>query len=74
MLGIDEPIPIQARTAADPIARPPRFCTLESGDLLFTGTPAGIGATQGRLLHPGDIVVAGIEHVGSITTTFVEAP
>lgn len=56
------------------VAHISRFCTLEPGDLLFTGTPAGVGAVQGRFLHPGDIVVASIEHVGSITTTLVDGP
>lgn len=30
--------------------------TLRTGDLIFTGTPAGVGITTGHLLRPGDIV------------------
>ena len=34
---------------------------LEAGDLIFTGTPAGVGA-----LLPGDVVSGGVEGVGTI--------
>lgn len=36
------------------------------GDLLFTGSPAGIGHSSGRYLRPGDVVVATIERLGSL--------
>jgi 2-keto-4-pentenoate hydratase/2-oxohepta-3-ene-1,7-dioic acid hydratase in catechol pathway len=35
------------------------------GDLLFTGSPAGIGHTTGRYLRPGDVVEAAIESLGA---------
>ena len=38
-----------------------RYMTLERGDLLFTGTPAGVGP-----LVPGDRVTARIERVGEL--------
>ena len=38
---------------------------LEPGDLICTGTPAGIGSHHGRYLRPGDVVEAGIEGLGS---------
>ncbi len=38
--------------------------TLETGDIILTGTPAGVGP-----LVSGDLVVAEIEHVGSLTVT-----
>jgi len=41
---------------------------LEVGDLVYTGTPAGVGALQ-----PGDSVVAGIEGLGTLTTTITTA-
>jgi 2-keto-4-pentenoate hydratase/2-oxohepta-3-ene-1,7-dioic acid hydratase in catechol pathway len=40
--------------------------TLEPGDILATGTPAGVGAASGRLLKPGDIVRAEIRELGYI--------
>ena len=36
------------------------------GDLLFTGSPAGIGHSSGRYLRPGDLVVGTIERLGSL--------
>ena len=42
------------------------FITLEPGDLFFTGTPAGVGATQGKLLKDGDILSTTIEGIGSM--------
>ena len=40
--------------------------TLQPGDLIFTGTPAGVGAVQ-----RGDIVVAGIDGLDTLHTTIV---
>jgi 2-keto-4-pentenoate hydratase/2-oxohepta-3-ene-1,7-dioic acid hydratase in catechol pathway len=40
------------------------FITLEPGDLIFTGTPAGVGATQGKLLKDGDILSTTIQGIG----------
>jgi 2-keto-4-pentenoate hydratase/2-oxohepta-3-ene-1,7-dioic acid hydratase in catechol pathway len=38
-----------------------------AGDILFTGSPAGVGQGTGRFLNPGDVVEAGIEGIGAIT-------
>ena len=38
------------------------FYTLHPGDLIFSGTPEGVGPVQ-----PGDEIVAGIEGIGEIT-------
>ncbi|KRE23299.1 fumarylacetoacetate hydrolase family protein [Agromyces sp. Soil535] len=40
--------------------------TLMPGDILATGTPAGIGAPTGRFLRVGDIVCAEIDGLGAI--------
>jgi 2-keto-4-pentenoate hydratase/2-oxohepta-3-ene-1,7-dioic acid hydratase in catechol pathway len=45
--------------------------TLEPGDILATGTPAGVGAASGRLLRPGDVVRAEIEGLGFIENRVV---
>ena len=42
------------------------FITLSPGDLIFTGTPAGIGATQGKLLKDGDTLSTTIHGIGTI--------
>ncbi len=43
--------------------------TLEAGDLVATGTPAGVGLfTEGKkFLQPGDVVVCEIEGIGRLT-------
>lgn len=46
---------------ADVIAYVSQSVTLAPGDLIFTGTPAGVGALQ-----PGDEVTAGVAGVGEI--------
>ena len=38
--------------------------TLAPGDMIFTGTPEGIGATQGLYLKPGDVVETEIAGLG----------
>jgi 2-keto-4-pentenoate hydratase/2-oxohepta-3-ene-1,7-dioic acid hydratase in catechol pathway len=45
-----------------------QFMTLEPGDVIATGTPAGIGAfrTPPRWLQPGDRVRADISGIGSL--------
>jgi 2-keto-4-pentenoate hydratase/2-oxohepta-3-ene-1,7-dioic acid hydratase in catechol pathway len=42
--------------------------TLEPGDVVLTGTPAGVGELQ-----PGDLVEVEIEGVGTLTNPVVEA-
>jgi 2,4-diketo-3-deoxy-L-fuconate hydrolase len=43
-----------------------RFMSLQPGDLISTGTPAGVGhgARPPRYLQPGDVVEMGIDHLG----------
>jgi 2-keto-4-pentenoate hydratase/2-oxohepta-3-ene-1,7-dioic acid hydratase in catechol pathway len=45
-----------------------RYCTLEVGDLIFTGTPAGVGSVREprRYLADGDIISSVIEGVGAL--------
>jgi 2-keto-4-pentenoate hydratase/2-oxohepta-3-ene-1,7-dioic acid hydratase in catechol pathway len=40
--------------------------TLEPGDLISTGTPAGVGKARGEFLKPGDLVAAEIEGIGRL--------
>lgn len=42
--------------------------TLAPGDIIFTGTPAGVGASTGTFLQPGDVIVSTIEGIGTLTT------
>ena len=45
-----------------------RFMTLERGDLILSGTPAGAG-----IVGPGDVVEVELAGVGSVRSTIVEA-
>jgi len=45
------------------------FVTLEPGDVIATGTPAGVGHTTKTYLQPGDIVEAEIERIGCLRST-----
>jgi 2-keto-4-pentenoate hydratase/2-oxohepta-3-ene-1,7-dioic acid hydratase in catechol pathway len=47
--------------------------TLEPGDIIATGTPAGVGvhATPQRFLKRGDVINASIESLGSLTNPVV---
>jgi 2,4-didehydro-3-deoxy-L-rhamnonate hydrolase len=49
--------------------------TLVPGDVIFTGTPSGVGAARKppRFLQPGEVLISTIEGIGSITTNFVGA-
>lgn len=49
------------------------FCTLESGDVILTGTPSGAGARLDppRYLRPGDVVEVEISRVGLLCNTVV---
>ena len=38
----------------------------ECGDVLFTGSPEGTGHGTGRFLHPGDVVEATVEGIGTL--------
>jgi 2-keto-4-pentenoate hydratase/2-oxohepta-3-ene-1,7-dioic acid hydratase in catechol pathway len=62
IFGVDEIVSHVAKTT-----------TLEPGDLILTGTPAGVGVFRDpqRLLQPGDEVTIEIEHVGSLTNPVI---
>ncbi len=44
--------------------------TLEPGDLIATGTPAGVGIASNRFLQPNDVVRVEIEKLGAIENRF----
>lgn len=55
------------------IAHITKTITLEPGDLILTGTPAGVGVFRDpqRFLRPGDEVTIEIERIGSLTNPVV---
>ncbi|WP_426560641.1 fumarylacetoacetate hydrolase family protein [Angustibacter sp. McL0619] len=56
----------------DLVARLSAVCPLLPGDLIFTGTPAGVGnrRTPQRFLQPGETLVSRVEGVGEIRQKF----
>jgi 2-keto-4-pentenoate hydratase/2-oxohepta-3-ene-1,7-dioic acid hydratase in catechol pathway len=50
--------------------------TLEPGDVIFTGTPGGVGAVREppRFLQPGDELVTYVEGIGQMRHTFAAGP
>lgn len=57
----------------DQIAQLTQVMTLEPGDIIFTGTPGGVGIAMKppRFMKVGDKVTIEIEKLGSITNTLV---
>ena len=62
IFGVDEIVSYASQTM-----------TLEPGDLILTGTPAGVGVFRNpqRLLQPGDEVTIEIERIGALTNPVV---
>lgn len=48
-----------------------RWITLEPGDVVLTGTPAGVGMPRKEFLKDGDVVAAEIEGIGRLENTIV---
>jgi 2,4-diketo-3-deoxy-L-fuconate hydrolase len=61
---------------AELIAWISRICTLEAGDLIFTGTPSGVGDSREppRYLGPGNVVETEIEGIGVMRNPVVAGP
>lgn len=55
-------------TVAEQIAQISSSITLHPGDIILTGTPAGVGAESGEWLSPGDVVRIQIEGLGELLT------
>lgn len=48
-----------------------RITTLQTGDIIFSGTPEGVGMMQGKLLKDGDVVTTTVDLVGTMTNRCV---
>jgi 2-keto-4-pentenoate hydratase/2-oxohepta-3-ene-1,7-dioic acid hydratase in catechol pathway len=53
-------------SVAEQIAHISRYLTLHPGDVVLTGTPAGVGSARGRFLQAGDEVSASIQGLGRL--------
>jgi 2-keto-4-pentenoate hydratase/2-oxohepta-3-ene-1,7-dioic acid hydratase in catechol pathway len=60
----------------DLVARLSSVCPLLPGDLIFTGTPAGVGNRRNppRFLRPGETLVSRLDGVGELRQTFTSTP
>ena len=58
---------------ADLVAHLSEVVTLFPGDLVFTGTPAGVGAgrTPPQFLKPGEVLTSHITGLGELEQTMV---
>ena len=54
------------RPVAEMVAYLSSILTLHPGDLIFTGTPGGVGHAQGLYLKPGDVITSEIEGLGTM--------
>jgi 2-keto-4-pentenoate hydratase/2-oxohepta-3-ene-1,7-dioic acid hydratase in catechol pathway len=58
-------------SVAEQIAFLSSRATLRPGDIILTGTPAGVGAARGEFLQSGDEVRLWIEKIGEMKQSFV---
>lgn len=63
-------------SVAELVAYYGRVLSLEVGDVIATGTPAGVGAgaQPPQFIQPGDVVEAEIGNLGTLRTTFAAPP
>ena len=54
---------------AESIAYISKYLTLEPGDIIITGTPAGVGEAIGKFLQNGDVVRCEIDGLGLLQNT-----
>jgi 2-keto-4-pentenoate hydratase/2-oxohepta-3-ene-1,7-dioic acid hydratase in catechol pathway len=59
---------------ADIVSFISHLVTLEPGDVICTGTPAGVGVATGNFLRAGDRIECAIEALGVLTNTLGERP
>ena len=57
---------IYVQAAPEIIANLSRLYRLMPGDLVYTGTPDGVGAARGRFLGDGELLVSGAEVIGEL--------
>jgi 2,4-diketo-3-deoxy-L-fuconate hydrolase len=58
-------------TVREQIAYLSTIVTLEPGDVIATGTPAGVGMARGVFLKPGDVMEASLENIGRLVNPVV---
>lgn len=63
-------------TVPELVAKLSAVCPLLPGDIIFTGTPAGVGSAREpkRFLEPGHVLVSHIEGIGELRNEMVAGP
>lgn len=63
-------------SVAELVAFLSKHCTLDAGDIIFTGTPSGVGSTRNprRYLKAGEEIVSEIEGIGRLVNRCVSGP
>jgi 2-keto-4-pentenoate hydratase/2-oxohepta-3-ene-1,7-dioic acid hydratase in catechol pathway len=56
-------------SVAEQIARASEIMTLDPGDVILTGTPAGVGVPKGTFLKVGDRIDAEIAGIGTLSVS-----
>ena len=56
-------------SVADIVSFLSQIMTLEPGDIIATGTPAGVAMASGKFLNAGDKIEGAIETLGTLTNT-----
>ncbi len=59
---------------ADIVSFVSHMMTLNCGDIIATGTPAGVAAASGDFLKPGDTIECTIDKLGTLTNTLGQKP
>jgi 2-keto-4-pentenoate hydratase/2-oxohepta-3-ene-1,7-dioic acid hydratase in catechol pathway len=59
-------------TVPELVAYLSHVCTLTPGDLIFTGTPSGVGGARGRFLRDGDLIESGNDVIGRLANRCIE--
>jgi len=61
-------------SVADVVSFLSHIMTLEPGDVILTGTPAGVAVATGNFLQPGDCIECKIENLGILKNTLGQKP
>lgn len=59
---------------ADLVSFLSRIVSLRAGDIILSGTPAGVGKARGVALLDGDVVTVSVTGLGDLTTRYAHAP
>ena len=59
---------------ADVVSFLSNIMTLQAGDVIATGTPAGVAVATGKFLEPGDTIKCAIEKLGTLTNVLGPKP